>query len=121
MTCSQSRTLFYILRLQKKLLKYETQKTQTPTCVQHVFVVTLFSPIFLLFPFLFSTRRCFLSKRESNKLRKRLSVARLHATEKARKKLHTTLDTTYFIACLIFVRKKAKTLVPINATFHNVQ
>lgn len=40
---------------------------------------------------------------------------------KQEKKLHTTLDTIYSIVSLIYVRKKAKTMVPINVTFHNIQ
>lgn len=112
-------SFYYILRLQGKLLTHETQKTQTQTCVRYVFIV---SHIFLLFPFLFSTRRCFPSKRESNTLQKRHRVVRLRATKKAReKKLHTTLDTIYSIVSLIYVRKKAKTMVQINVTFHNIQ
>lgn len=76
-------SFYYILRLQEKWLTRETQKTQTQTCVQYVFIA---SHILLLFPFLFSTRRCFPSKRASNTLQKRHRVVRLRATKKARKK-----------------------------------
>lgn len=97
---------------------WNTKDTDTDLCAvclhrfPHIFVVPILVQYEALFP---------LEKREQHVTKAAQGGASTCYEESKKRKLHTTLDTTYSIVSLSYVREKAKTMVQINVTFHNIQ